>query len=231
MLALEMVSVLAIMLPCLIVLANVTRMNGLCGAPFSPAPQNNGWSGIGYGIVFNVLSFDGFEGAATLGEELRNPRRNIPMAILGTCALAGAFYAVVAYTQIVGFGLGATKDLAAANAPLNDLGIRYVSNNFARAIDLSASVSTFALCAGAGRIRPDDRQGELLKVVDEKARTSGLKRKITLGRCCLEKGRVPPRSVRPSPHFANKWRPEELAKRISLDFSPRHVRSRIEGKS
>src|SRR5215831_2555163 len=67
--------------------------------------ENNGWSGIGYAIVFSILSFAGFEGAATLGEELRNPLRNIPVAILGTCALAGAFYVVVAYTEVVGFGL------------------------------------------------------------------------------------------------------------------------------
>ena len=109
MLALEAVSVLAIVLLCLVVLANVARTSGLCPAPFRPAPENNGWSGIGYAIVFSILSFAGFEGAATLGEELRNPLRNIPVDILGTCALAAAFCVVVAYTEVVGFGLAPRK--------------------------------------------------------------------------------------------------------------------------
>jgi amino acid transporter len=39
-------------------------------------------------LVFTVLSFAGFEGTATLGEEVRNPLRNIPIAIVGTVILA-----------------------------------------------------------------------------------------------------------------------------------------------
>ena len=133
MLALEAVSVLAIVLLCLVVLANVARTSGLCPAPFRPAPENNGWSGIGYAIVFSILSFAGFEGAATLGEELRNPLRNIPVDILGTCALAAALRHRGLHRS-GGFWTGATKDLAAATAPLDDLAIRYFSKNFARLI-------------------------------------------------------------------------------------------------
>ena len=40
-------------------------------------------------MVFSILSFAGFEGAATLGEETINPRRNIPIALLGTVLVHG----------------------------------------------------------------------------------------------------------------------------------------------
>ena len=41
------------------------------------------------GIIFGLLSFAGFEAAATLGEEAHNPRRDIPRAILGTAIFGG----------------------------------------------------------------------------------------------------------------------------------------------
>ena len=77
-LALQAPSVLAIVLPYLIVLANVARTIGLSAAPFRPAPENNGWSGTGYAIVLTILCFAGFEGTATLVEKLRNPTSKYP---------------------------------------------------------------------------------------------------------------------------------------------------------
>ena len=44
---------------------------------FTPAPGTDG-SALFLGIVFGFLSFAGFEAAATLGEETRDPRRTIP---------------------------------------------------------------------------------------------------------------------------------------------------------
>ena len=50
---------------------------------FTPGASSKGVSGVGLGAVFGVLSFIGFESAAVLGEESRNPRRNIPTAVIG----------------------------------------------------------------------------------------------------------------------------------------------------
>jgi amino acid transporter len=36
------------------------------------------WAGVGYGTIYAILSFAGFEGAATLGEETKNPKQAIP---------------------------------------------------------------------------------------------------------------------------------------------------------
>ena len=47
---------------------------------------------MGFGMVFSVLSFGGFEGAATLGEETHNPRRNIPIALFCTVIVSAVVF-------------------------------------------------------------------------------------------------------------------------------------------
>ena len=148
MLVLEAVSVLAIIVLGVIVLDAVGRAGGLTAAPFVPDP-NSGWSGVGYAMVFAVLSFAGFEGAATLGEETGDPNRSIPIAVLGTVILAGAFYVFASYVQVVGFGLGNMKALAADSAPLNTLALRFGSRNFAMVLDLAAAISAFSCVLGS----------------------------------------------------------------------------------
>ena len=44
--------------------------------------------------MFGFLSFGGFEGAASLGEETNDPGRNIPRAIFVAVVAAGSFYIV-----------------------------------------------------------------------------------------------------------------------------------------
>ncbi len=51
--------------------------------PFVPASGDHRRSGRIRLRIRPALSFGGFEGAAALGEETNNPRRNIPMAIGG----------------------------------------------------------------------------------------------------------------------------------------------------
>jgi amino acid transporter len=45
--------------------------------------------------VYAFLSWAGFEGAATLGEETSNPKRNIPRAIVLSVGAIGVFYVIV----------------------------------------------------------------------------------------------------------------------------------------
>jgi len=89
----------------------------------------------------------GLEGAVTLGEETQNPQRNIPIAILTTCVLAGVFYVSVSYAQVIGFGVDATTRLANSSAPLTNS--RYVSRPFGTAIDLAAAASAFSCALGS----------------------------------------------------------------------------------
>ncbi|WP_198034181.1 APC family permease [Acidihalobacter ferrooxydans] len=148
MLGLEIVSVCAILVLGVLVLHGVSASGGLSMAPFKP-DAHFGWSGIGHAMVFAVLSFAGFEGAATLGEETGNPNRAIPLAVLGTVVLAGLFYVFASYVQVVGYGLGDMQALANASAPLNTLALKFASRDFATILDLAAGISAFACALGS----------------------------------------------------------------------------------
>jgi len=125
--------------------------------PFVPA-SGTGIGAIAFASVFGLLSFGGFEGAAALGEETSNPRRNIPFAIAGAVAFCGVFYTIVMFAQSLGFGIDAAgiKSFASSSAPLGDLSKSYVGSGMADAINFGATLSAFASClgcaAGASRI-------------------------------------------------------------------------------
>ncbi len=146
MLALEGLSVLAILVLGVLVLRDATTELSL--APFVPA-EGPGWSGVGYAMVFAVLSFAGFEGATTLAEETADPRRTIPLAVLGTVILTGVFYVFASYMQVVGFGLDHVDALAADAAPLNTLALRFASRELATLLDIAAALSAFACTLGS----------------------------------------------------------------------------------
>ena len=67
-------------------------------------PGFRGLAGIIGGSVYTILAFGGFEGAAPLAEEARNPRRTIPRAILLATLLIGALYVFTTYAVDVAFG-------------------------------------------------------------------------------------------------------------------------------
>lgn len=56
------------------------------------------------GMVFSLLAFVGFEAAAPLGEEARNPKRTIRQAVLLSAVLVGLFYTFNYYAATVFFG-------------------------------------------------------------------------------------------------------------------------------
>jgi len=100
-------------------------------------------SGLRLGLVLSLFSFVGFESATTLGAEARNPLKTIPRAVIQSTVLAGAFFAVCAYAEVLGFhmvgqDLGSTPDqmhVLARVGGVPALGIL---------IDIGALVSMFA---------------------------------------------------------------------------------------
>ncbi len=72
----------------------------------TPAGQYHGLSGVIAGSVFTTLAFLGFESAAPLAEEARNPRRTVQLAVLLSTLLIGALYVFTTYAIDVGFGPG-----------------------------------------------------------------------------------------------------------------------------
>ena len=78
--------------------------------PFAP----NGVDGIvaGTAIIFAYLGFDAI---ATGGEEARNPRRDLPLAIIAALVITTVFYILVA---VAALGIASPKQLAESEAPL-----------------------------------------------------------------------------------------------------------------
>jgi amino acid transporter len=87
--------------------------NGNTFAAFSPSSAPSGISGLGLGVVFGILSFIGFDAAAVLGEESRDPRRLIPLAVGGSVIGVGVFYVYVMYGLTAGYHLNDPTQLAA----------------------------------------------------------------------------------------------------------------------
>ncbi len=108
-------------------------------------------SAVASAAVFGFLSFAGFEGAAALGEETNNPRREIPRAIRTAVIASGVFYIVCILVQTWGFGANAAgaKAFAGSAAPLGDLAQNYVGSAMSDAINFGATVSAFASGLGA----------------------------------------------------------------------------------
>lgn len=66
----------------------------------------------GVGLFFAFWSWVGFESSAMYGEESKNPKKIIPVAIMSSVLGIGAFYVVVSWLAIV--GTGPTKAIALA---------------------------------------------------------------------------------------------------------------------
>jgi amino acid transporter len=109
-------------------------------------PAGTKFSAIGGAAVFGFLSFAGFEGAASLGEETDNPRREIPRAIRNAVIASGIFYILCILVQTWGFGANAAgaKAFAGSAAPLGQLGHTYIGAWMEDLINAGATISAFA---------------------------------------------------------------------------------------
>lgn len=75
-------------------------------------------SGFFLAVVLSIFAFTGFESAAAVGEESRDPKRIIPKAIIGSLVLIGVFYVVTAWGLQIGWGTDKLDSLAtSATAP------------------------------------------------------------------------------------------------------------------
>ncbi|MBV8627014.1 MAG: APC family permease, partial [Paraburkholderia sp.] len=99
--------------------------------------------GLAEAMVLGIFSFVGFESAASLGKETKDPLRAIPRAVIWSMILAGAFFTFVAYAMVVAYN-GDVNKLGNDTAPLltllNGLGMPGLGPVFY----LIASVSAFA---------------------------------------------------------------------------------------
>jgi amino acid transporter len=78
-------------------------------------PGSQGIKPAFQGMIFCLLAFIGFEAAAPLGEEAREPRHTIPRAVIWSTIGVGAFYVLCYYAATVYFGQDRMADFYAFN--------------------------------------------------------------------------------------------------------------------
>jgi amino acid transporter len=143
-------------------------------------PSGTSVDTVATAAVFGFLSFAGFEGAASLGEETDDPKRNIPRAIGTAVLVAGGFYIVVIIAQTWGFGTDAAgvKAFGESSSPLGDLSTSYVGSGLADLINLGAMISAFAsglgtATAGSRILFAMARDGFMSRRLGEASRRTG----------------------------------------------------------
>ena len=94
------------------IIAIATAGPGNTGSVFLIPATVGGFNGVGLGVVFGLLSFIGFDAAATLGEETRNPKRSIPLAVVGALGAVGVFYVLSMYSLTAGYHVNDPAQLA-----------------------------------------------------------------------------------------------------------------------
>ncbi|HVB75944.1 MAG TPA: APC family permease [Ktedonobacteraceae bacterium] len=139
----------------IVVIIQVGRKGQLTATPFNPASIPAGGSPF-LGIVLAILSFLGFEAAATLGEETKNPRKSIPKAVFGSMITVGIFYIIMSYVATVGYGVNNMAKYATDAAPFDTISRQYLGNVFVSLVDIAGILSLYALGVaitnGASRI-------------------------------------------------------------------------------
>lgn len=106
MLALASVGMLTIVSFSILVIVQVLGRGDVSAiAPLQPSSSGSGWLGVFWGMLFGLSMFGGYDSAQNLAEETRDPKRSIPRAMMITVSLMAAYYVLVSYAQVVGFGL------------------------------------------------------------------------------------------------------------------------------
>jgi amino acid transporter len=78
-------------------------------------------------MIYGIVAFAGFEGAASLGEEARHSRRAIPAATFGVVAVTGLFFLLVTSAEMFGAGRAGLPRLLQQRNPLGYLTSHYWS--------------------------------------------------------------------------------------------------------
>jgi APA family basic amino acid/polyamine antiporter len=92
--------------------------------PFAP----NGWSGIQAGAAIVFFAYIGFDAVSTVAEEVRNPKRDLPVGIIGSLIICTLIYILVAavFTGIIPYG-ALVRALATQQAEPLTLALQYAS--------------------------------------------------------------------------------------------------------
>jgi amino acid transporter len=111
-------------------------------AAFSPSSSPHGqFNDITNAMIYGISAFAGFEAAAALGEEARDSRRSVPVALIGVVIVTGVFYLLVVLAETFGAGRHGIAGLTGQPSPLGYLTSRYWSPSVLWAVDLVVVVT------------------------------------------------------------------------------------------
>ena len=97
---------------------------GLTSAPFK-WPGGSKSTLLAFSLA--ILAFGGFEAAAPLAEETRDPKKNVPRAVMGTVVISGIIYVLGSYALVTAFGSSHVGLLAADSNPFHTAAMKYIS--------------------------------------------------------------------------------------------------------
>jgi amino acid transporter len=98
------IGVFAVLALWLIFEAGDSNSLAVFGTTHSNIKDFEGFAGVFAGSIYSILAFIGFEAAAPLAEEARDPRRTVRQAVIYSCIAIGLFYILTTYAATVFFG-------------------------------------------------------------------------------------------------------------------------------
>jgi len=109
---------------------------------------SGGFHGVFYGLILGVTSYIGFESAADFGEETKNPRRAVPIAVIAAVTFAIVFYVFTTYAASIGFGVNALQKtpLPWVNGTFAAIANTYVGHAAGTLVEIAAMLSAFIVC-------------------------------------------------------------------------------------
>ncbi len=112
----NVLSSLKILLIFLLSLAVFGNKNPINPAVIIHQPATNALAAIGLCLVPVFFSFGGYQNTINMGADMKNPQRNIPLAILGGMLIVFTLYLLIniAYVQVLGFENMKSKSLLAS---------------------------------------------------------------------------------------------------------------------
>jgi amino acid transporter len=145
------------LIPMLILAVAIIAKGGAAGNTLSVFnPSTTSLNTAFNGVLIGVTLFVGFEAAAALGEECRNPHRDIPRAVLFTILATGVFYVLMTYAISIGYGTHAVAKGAWASDPayIDTMATKYVGSWLATVLDfvivLDGLAVMLSLCVVVG---------------------------------------------------------------------------------
>lgn len=117
---------------------------GISLQPFNPAHSLGGFSGLGIGLLWGILYFVGFESAGTLGEETRDAKRSIPIALFTAVAVIGVYYVISGWVAALGYGSSHVSRFVSDGTPWITLTQTYWGAGLIWLVSLTVLNSIFA---------------------------------------------------------------------------------------